>query len=125
MSDALHTVEILSSMMTFSVWTTLMTERLRHAFGSLSVLDRDPGVCYVLGISAIDMVELIGNRVMLVPHKDPLKMIDGDLYSRHKGMTLKRVQYDLNDENFVKAWYFIRSHLSPESDGYEVFYEEE
>jgi len=97
--------------MTFDEWTKLMTERLKRHFPTMSVLARDPGICYVVGISALDMVELYGDQVLLIPHKDPLALVDGKLFSRHKGMTLDRVQFDMNDEQFVQALFFIRSHF--------------
>jgi hypothetical protein len=111
--------------MTFVEWRALITERLKRSLPHLSVLDGDPGTCYVLGISAIDMVELYGWQVLLTPHKDPLRMVDGVLISRHQGMRLEPIRFNLTDEDFVKALSFIRAHLVPVPDPYEELYESE
>lgn len=109
--------------MTFVEWTTLITERLQRSLPQLRVFDRNPGTCYVLGISAIDMVELHGGQVLLTPHKDPLRMVDGVLFSRHHGKRLETARFTLIDEDFVKALAFIRAHLAPIPDPYEELYE--
>lgn len=109
--------------MTFDEWTVLITERLKRSLPQLSVLDRNPGTCYVLGISAIDMVELYGRQVLLIPHKDPLRMVEDVLFSRHQGMRLESVRFNLTDEDFIKALSFIRVHLAPNPDPYEEIYE--
>lgn len=102
--------------MTFDQWTALMTDRLKRRFAALSVLARNPGVCYVNGISALDMIELHGGRVRLVPHRDPLTLVDGVLMSRHKGMTLEKREFALNDEEFSAALSCIRTHLRPDAE---------
>jgi hypothetical protein len=109
--------------MTYVEWTALITERLKRSLPQLGVLDRDPGTCYVFGISAIDMVELYGRQVLLTPHKDPLRFVDDVLVSRHQGMRLEPIRFNLTEEDFVKALSFIRTHLAPAPDPYEDLYE--
>jgi len=101
--------------MIFTEWSALMTERLRRRFPELELLDAGPGICYVLGKSSIDMVELHGAQVLLVPHSDPLTLVDGVLRSRHQGVKLESVRRDLTDEGFSEALRFIREHLTPKT----------
>ena len=97
--------------MTFEHWTALVTEQLKRRFPALSVLDRNPGICYVNGIAALDMVELVNGEVRIVRHKDPMTLKDGRLMSRHKGMALEVQQFAMDDTGFSRALGCMRDHL--------------
>jgi len=45
------------------------------------------------------------------------------LVSRHQGMRLESIRFNLTEEDFVKALSFIRTHLAPAPDPYEDLYE--
>ncbi len=98
--------------MTFEQWSGLLTTRLRAQFPHLSVLPRHPGLCYVNGIAALDLIELQYGTARIVRHKDPLVLRDGQLIGRHKGVVLEPREFALDDEDFLHALACMREHLA-------------